>query len=929
MNLFFEISNAIIGKNKLILCNFILLGGFIMYETILKFNGTWRTYQERVLSRFYDYKIDGKVHIVAAPGSGKTTLGIELIRLFNQPCIILAPSITIREQWVTRIEEAFLLEGIKSEDVVSQDLKNMKLITVTTYQAIHSAMTNYKGKIIDEIDDEIKLEENVDYESFDLIQSTIEQNIKTICLDECHHLRNEWWKSLELFQKETALDYTIALTATPPYDSTPELWTRYMKVCGEIDEEISIPELVKDSNLCPHQDYVYFNYPTKDELSKIKVFKKNRDEYCRLLLKDDEFKNIVLSHVCLKKNADYDQLLENPSYLSSILIYLNATGCKVSSRFKEILGYTRLENPSPKWFELLLQGVLYSDCASYDIDEPTLKKYQHELKLRGLIEKRKVTLQLKQSLKKDLVSSVGKCESIRKITFNEYKSMGNELRLLILCDYIKKEYKTAIGNLHLDVHALGVIPFFELLRRENQKLKKDVKLGVLCGGVVIIPSSAKLRLLELVNEPSNITFKSFNNLSDLDYVEVEVRGNRHFLTGVITQLFEEGFMEVLIGTKSLLGEGWDSPCVNSLILASFVGSFMLSNQMRGRAIRSFSKDPDKCSNIWHLVCVLPQNIMQGFGNNEQGEHQVVNKDNQDMEMLTRRMENFLGLHYEIDSIESGIHRLNAIKYPIELKSNVTKTNEKMLKLSSNRKLLKKRWDESLVAMNKMEIVNEVCKDNKIIRILALFDYIRYLFLSLFTIILLLSFVTASIVLENNTIALFLYLFIVVGIYVFILNAGKLLKCLNPLILLKDICQGIRSALLYTNKFDSNEHRVEVINHGVFHFAYLIGGTGHDKSLFGQCLFEMFQDIDNQRYILYAASRKNKADGYYPIPDIFSKRKEDAELFASYMKKYIGKYKVVYTRNVEGRKILLKGRVHAMANKQNRAIQRKKVKSSLE
>ncbi len=374
-----------------------------MFESILKFKGTWRTYQARVLSRFHDYKKDGKVHIVAAPGSGKTTLGIELIRLLDEPCIILTPSITIREQWISRIEEAFLLEGVEGVDILSQDLKNMKLITVSTYQAIHSAMTHYKGQICEEADEETKKEETVDFETFDLITAIKEHKIKTICLDECHHLRNEWWKALEKFQKETSLTYTIALTATPPYDSTPELWTRYMKVCGEIDEEITVPELVKDSNLCAHQDYVYFNYPTKEELDKIDEFKARSEEYCNVLLDDNDFKNIVATHTCLKKGADYDKLLENPAYLSSILIYLNATGYKTPGNIKELLGYTKLEKPSPKWFELLLQGLLYSDTESYSIDEDTAKRYRHELKIRGLIEKRKVTLQLKQSLKKILL----------------------------------------------------------------------------------------------------------------------------------------------------------------------------------------------------------------------------------------------------------------------------------------------------------------------------------------------------------------------------------------------------------------------------------------------------------------------------------------------------------------------------------------------
>ena len=50
------------------------------YEGILEFKGTWRRYQARVLEHADRYMADGKIHIVAAPGSGKTTLGIELIR---------------------------------------------------------------------------------------------------------------------------------------------------------------------------------------------------------------------------------------------------------------------------------------------------------------------------------------------------------------------------------------------------------------------------------------------------------------------------------------------------------------------------------------------------------------------------------------------------------------------------------------------------------------------------------------------------------------------------------------------------------------------------------------------------------------------------------------------------------------------------------
>ena len=59
-------------------------------------------------------------------GSGKTTLGIELIRRMNGKALILAPSITIREQWIARIEEAFLCEGIQGEDYSFTEFKTAK-----------------------------------------------------------------------------------------------------------------------------------------------------------------------------------------------------------------------------------------------------------------------------------------------------------------------------------------------------------------------------------------------------------------------------------------------------------------------------------------------------------------------------------------------------------------------------------------------------------------------------------------------------------------------------------------------------------------------------------------------------------------------------------------------------------------------------------
>ena len=59
----------------------------------------------------------------------------------------------------------------------------------------------------------------------------------------------------------------IALTATPPYDVNPREWQRYIELCGPIDEEISVPELVRHGELCPHQDYISLTTPTQEALN--------------------------------------------------------------------------------------------------------------------------------------------------------------------------------------------------------------------------------------------------------------------------------------------------------------------------------------------------------------------------------------------------------------------------------------------------------------------------------------------------------------------------------------------------------------------------------------------------------------------------------------------------------------------------------------
>lgn len=874
----------------------------------LKFKGRWRKYQKEVLDRFQNYQTDDHVHLVAAPGSGKTTIGIELIARFGNPALVLVPTVTIREQWVDRIQTAFLENEQKISDHVSQNLKEMKALTIVTYQAFHSAMNQLQSQEDGEAED---------FVGFDLLASLRAQKVATLCLDECHHLRNEWWKSLEVFRKQYGQLQVISLTATPPYDSEPELWERYIRMCGEIDQEITVPELVKEDTLCPHQDFVYICSPTAEESEHLRQFEDRKWEYIHQLLVNPDFQALVSGSKVLKGDISSDVLLEDPKYLSAILIYMHSQGLTIPDSLENLLGAKRLPQVNSYWLELLLQSVLYQTPDWYEDSNGFREKLESELKARGLIEQRQVSLVKSKSRDKILNQSLGKLSGIADIFLTEYKSMGQDLRQLVLADYIRKDFATYLGDDQATISQLGVLPYFESIRRKAQEQEIPVSLAVLSGSVVILSTDVAAELKELLPQVP-LSFSSIGQLDPKDYVQVSFPSSAKGIVAAVTELFQRGRIQVLVGTKSLLGEGWDAPCVNSLILGSFVGSFMLSNQMRGRAIRIWQGHPEKTSNIWHLVAVQAQALITLPGEEPRPE------SNQDLQTLSRRMEHFLGLAYNQGSIETGLERLEFPKPPFR-KKQISEYNERVKSLSKDRVGLRKKWQDALVVADQFEIVTEVAAQKQKVPVMLLLDALKWVRMSLLLLavdLLVLLFRLRLIGVWWLTTACLLFL---------AFASWRYLRYKSPYKRLQSLGEQIRKALLDSGHLTDDQSRVQVEEdkENYMVFAYLKGGSMRDKELFAQTVGEFFAPVDNQRYLLKAEKVREGQSPYYVVPSLFDKRKEDAQKFLDFLTPTIGRYHLIYTRTEAGRKILLEARIQALSNKNDRILTKKKVKSRLE
>ena len=855
----------------------------------LKFNGTFRDYQQKVLDRANEHIKDGKINIVAAPGSGKTILGLELICRLKSPCLILSPTVTIRDQWGERFADFFIPNKNQINNYYSNNLNKLSLLNSITYQALYSAINKVETKEEDE---------TVDYSNIDLFKIVKEQNITTICLDEAHHLQNEWQKALEKFLKGISPQTKIvSLTATPPYDANEEEWRRYQTVCGEIDEEIFVPELVKTNTLCPHQDFVYFNFPTNQEVKEFTTYKNKAYGAMYEFVKLPVVQRLY-NLLNVEQKKDYDFLYTNAKEIIALMIVFEFGSLKNNKKMVKLLtNKSKLPEFSLKFAETAV-NFLISNLVTTEEEKDHIKNL---FKRFSLMEKGKIALDLNDKLKKKIYSSLGKLDSITEIAKSEMLSLGDSLRMLILTDYIKKESIADIGT-NNSFSDISIVSIFETLRRNFT----EKNIGVLSGSLCILPTSLSDYL---INE-QGLTTKVFSSkvLQGTNYSVFNFKGNNKQKVSIVGNLFSRGKINILVGTKSLLGEGWDSPCINSLILASFVGSFMLSNQMRGRAIRIDKNNPNKVSNIWHLATVEPDYIIE-----DSAIKKVLKKTEQssmklkscDYEMLERRFNCFVGPNYQTAEIESGVDRITVIQPPYT-KQGIDNINQKTMLLSQNREKTKTAWSgEFFKANSSVAVQTQVPKEKKI----PAFTF-KNVLLELIILSAMGGVVNLLIdcILNSEYLGLvFLLSVVLMVLFVFFLQIfNKLIAHFTPTNSIKNLTKAVLKTLQEMEEI-STRCGVKVKNEDVQNLSvYLTAASTREQNIFNTAITELLSPIENPRYILIRLNGIKEYDYKCSLacPSIIGQKKETAEVFQEYLKKHSLKLKLVYTRSEQGRKLIL-------------------------
>ena len=689
--------------------------------------------------------IQGKhLHIVAPPGSGKTVLGLYVwANLVRKPTLVLSPNSAIQAQWAARTD-LFDLDG--KDEFVTTDPKSPGLLTSLTYQSItmpkrggeelneaaielwtESLISN--GEAIDEASalawqEDLRVRNNDYYEdrlstyrkkvrdefskhgnalwtlsesAKNNLQRLKEVGIGLIILDECHHLLHHWGRVLTEVREYFDNPIVLGLTATPPdfqhYEE--EDAKRYQEFFGEIDYEVPVPALVRDSNLAPYQDLALFVRPSQNELNYVaKVDEEFADllddlhqvqDYSNATLPIDKwvFKALEERKSPGGKREEWEQFSKrNPGFANAARAFLLNTIGSIPKGVPHPPDYlinsyqNKLAILRPVLDRYVRHGLRRSEN---ELDHQKAELVTQRLRMLGS--------QITETGIRPCASPVGrimayastKAKAISTILTSEMQALGEDIRAVIITDFEKTSATTLVEGVMDDEAGGAVAAFRQAVSCDNVDLLNPI---LMTGSTVLVDDDLAVEFLAAAND--------WIKQRDLAITLVdEIRGDYHEIVGkgkdwipryyslMITEFFQQGITKCLIGTRGLLGEGWDASRINVLIDLTTVTTSMSINQLRGRSIRLDKQWPEKVANNWDVIC-LAEEFTNGFS---------------DYERFKKKHKQLYGV-CDDGAIEKGVGHVHAAfteAEPEGISEGMSIFNEDMLRRSRNRSHVRGLW----------------------------------------------------------------------------------------------------------------------------------------------------------------------------------------------------------------------------------------------
>ena len=567
----------------------------------------------------------------------------------------------------------------------------------------HDRLSFFRKKVRDEVSlggDTMKL---LHTSALATLKRLRDNGLGLVILDECHHLMSHWGRVLAATNEFLGNPIVLGLTATPPEQAERDTVDakRYRAYFGPVDYEVPVPAVVKDGFLAPYQDLAYFVRPLGKELEYItqtsETFDQLVEDLCNPPLDDNghpvresmiDFTSRVLAErdlIIMKADSWNDFEGRAGSFSEAGRIFLNDRGVAFPEGVPELelTPYDEIvwADPLDRLFPILSWYIRHGLRRSVKKADQDLAQHAiSRLRLLGTQITETGSQQCASPVSRILAYSRAKARALIPILKREQTELGDTIRAVVICDYEKTSAVSAELDHLLDDEAGGAIAAFrELLTDENTDKLDPV---LITGSTVLVDDDLRPKL-----ESAALQWLSLNKFS-VEFVWQESEGF-HVLSGkgsdwcprvyveMITELFQQGIIRCLVGTRGLLGEGWDANKINVLIDLTCVTTSMTINQLRGRSFRLDPDVPEKLANNWDVVCIAPE----------------FKKGLDDYHRFRKKHNNLYGVTDD-GCIEKGVGHVHAAFTEIEpegVEENMVELNSDMLERVEQRSHFRSLW----------------------------------------------------------------------------------------------------------------------------------------------------------------------------------------------------------------------------------------------
>ena len=449
--------------------------------------------------------------------------------------------------------------------------------------------------------------------------------VGAVVLDECHHLASLWGyvvrAALGELTASSETPHVIGLTATPPSDLTGEETDLYGELLGPVDFTVPTPAVVRDGHLAPFQELAWITEPLDSERDWLAEHDTRFRELVTALHDDAEgplsFPGWVITRVRERRRGPDDETevsweafqRRSPALARAGVRFLASADLRLPDGAPRGEAYRRPPDLED-WLVLLSDYALRCLAASedhaaasrYEAIAAALRELGFQLTRQGI---RRGASEVDRLLTGSRAKGLGLVEVISA----EAEARGDALRGVVLCD-------AELAPARPDDALTGVLdPAAGTARAAVSALAADLRtaplrpLLVSGRGLRCAESDAEVLLAALAEEAEG-RFALPTWEGELDGVLVSLRSSGaewmpRAWVELATRLLVAGTTGVLVGTRGLLGEGWNCPQVNVLVDLGVAATSVSTQQARGRSLRLDPRDPEKLASNWDVVCVAP------------------------------------------------------------------------------------------------------------------------------------------------------------------------------------------------------------------------------------------------------------------------------------------------------------------------------------